>query len=72
MFELPGTSSLVPVPDVTSPFIQQLQHTHNVTINFKQRPRTYATTAVVRGSVHGAKGVKQATAHLMEQLTGNV
>ncbi|CAG5119567.1 unnamed protein product, partial [Candidula unifasciata] len=72
MFELPVTPTLVPVPDVTSPFIQQLQQTHNVTINFKQRPRSYATTAVVRGSVHGAKGVKQATACLMEQLTGNI
>ncbi|BFZ17351.1 hypothetical protein BsWGS_20390 [Bradybaena similaris] len=72
MFELPVTPTLVPVPEVTSPFIQQLQQTHNVTINFKQRPRSYATTAIVRGSVHGAKGVKQATACLMEQLTGNV
>ncbi|XP_059175856.1 protein bicaudal C homolog 1-B-like isoform X2 [Physella acuta] len=70
MFELPVTSPVTPVPDVTSPFIQQLQQANNITINFKQRPRTYAV--IIRGSVHSAKCVKQVTAHLMEQLTGNV
>uniref|UniRef100_A0A2C9KDG4 SAM domain-containing protein n=1 Tax=Biomphalaria glabrata TaxID=6526 RepID=A0A2C9KDG4_BIOGL len=72
MFEIPVSSPVTTIPDVSSPLIQQLQQTNNVTINFKQRPRTFTTTAIIRGSVHSAKGVKQVTARLMEQLTGNV
>ncbi|CAL1537407.1 unnamed protein product [Lymnaea stagnalis] len=72
MFEMPVTSPVTPVPDVTSAFIQQLQQANNITINFKQRPRTYATTVIIRGSVYSAKGVKHVTARLMEQLTGSV
>ncbi|KAH9508438.1 Protein bicaudal C 1-B, partial [Bulinus truncatus] len=72
MFEIPVTSPATPIPDVTSAFIQQLQQANSVTINFKQRPRTFTTTVIIRGSVHSAKGVKMATARLMEQLTGNV
>ncbi|GFR58896.1 protein bicaudal C homolog 1 [Elysia marginata] len=71
MFELPVTSPLTPVPDVTSPLIQQLQQTHGVTVTVKQRARSYGTSVQVRGSVHSAKEVKQATGCLMEQLTGN-
>ncbi|RUS76830.1 hypothetical protein EGW08_015402 [Elysia chlorotica] len=71
MFELPVTSPLTPAPDVTSPLIQQLQQTHGVTVTMKQRARSYGTSVQVRGSVHSAKQVKQATGCLMEQLAGN-
>ncbi len=72
MFELPVTGLLQPVPDSSSPQIQQIQNTYNVTVTFKQRPRMYATTVVVRGSVYNGKSVKEATALLIEHLAGNV
>ncbi|XP_025087615.1 protein bicaudal C homolog 1-like isoform X1 [Pomacea canaliculata] len=71
MFELPVTGLLQALPDVTSPCIQQLQQMYNVTITFKQRPRMYVTTVVVRGSVIHAKAVKEAAGRIMEQFTGS-
>lgn len=71
MFELPVTGALQPIPDNTSPIIQQIQQTYSVTVTFKQRPRVYVTTVIVRGSVSNAKAVKEATAILMKHLTGN-
>ena len=70
MFELP---ILQPIPDVSSsPSIQQIQQTHNVTVTFKQRPNVYVTTVVVRGSVNNAKSVKEATVLLIEHLTATI
>ncbi|KAK6171391.1 hypothetical protein SNE40_019590 [Patella caerulea] len=66
MFELPMT-----IPETTTPAIQQIQNTYNVTISIKQRPRMYVTTVIVRGSVNNTKAVKEATCRLGEQLTGN-
>ncbi|KAK3602401.1 hypothetical protein CHS0354_030122 [Potamilus streckersoni] len=70
MFELPLTGQ--PLPDVSSPLIQQLQQQHNITINFRQRPRIYTSTVIVRGSVYNAKGVKEATSQLMDTLIGSI
>ncbi|XP_067673320.1 protein bicaudal C homolog 1-B-like [Haliotis asinina] len=70
MFELPVSGMLHPLPDASSPAIQSLQQTYNVQVSLKQRPRMYVTTVIVRGSVNNAKAVKDATAKLMEQLTG--
>ncbi len=72
MFELPITGVLQPIPDATSPTIQQIQNAYGVTIQFKQRPRMYVTTVIIRGSVINAKAVKEATALLIEHLTGNI
>ena len=72
MFELPVTGLLQPIPDVASPIIQQIQHTYSVNITFKQRPRIFVTTVIVRGSVNNAKSVKEATILLIEHLTGNM
>ncbi|XP_033735384.1 protein bicaudal C homolog 1-B-like [Pecten maximus] len=72
MFELPVSGVLQPLPDASSPTIQQLQQQYNVVISFRQRPRVYATTVIVRGSVCNAKSVKEGTASLMEHLTSNV
>ena len=71
MFELPVTGALQPIPDSTSPIIQQIQQAYSVTVTFKQRPRVYVTTVIVRGSVSNAKAMKEATAVLMKHLTGN-
>ncbi|KAJ8317838.1 hypothetical protein KUTeg_002929 [Tegillarca granosa] len=72
MFELPITGRLQPLPDASSPSIQQLQQQYNISISFRQRPRVYVATVIVRGSVCNAKSVKEGTARLMEHLTGNV
>ena len=72
MFELPITGVLQPVPDSSSPIVQQISNTYGVAVSFKQRPRVYVTTVVVRGSVDNAKAVKEATALLIENLTGNL
>ena len=72
MFELPITGVLQPVPDSSSPIVQQISNTYSVAVSFKQRPRVYVTTVVVRGSVDNAKAVKEATALLIENLTGNL
>ncbi|XP_076448600.1 protein bicaudal C homolog 1-like isoform X2 [Babylonia areolata] len=73
LIELPTSTALIQtLPDSSSPLIQHLQQTYNVTITFRQRPRMPVTTAIVRGSVINAKAVKEATGKLVEALTGNV
>ncbi len=72
MFELPMTGVLQPVPDSSSPVVQQISNTYGVSVSFKQRPRVYVTTVIIRGSVDNAKAVKEATAVLIENLTGNI
>ena len=66
MFELPVTGMS---PDSSSPLVQQLQQQYTISISFRQRPRAYTTTVVVRGTVCNAKSVKEGTLRLMEQLT---
>lgn len=58
--------------DQTSPIITRLQQQYNVTIAFKQRPRSPSTIAVVRGTIINIKALKEATVLLMEHLTGNI
>lgn len=66
MFELPVTGL---TPDSSSPLVQQLQQQYTISVTFRQRPRAYTTTVVVRGTVCNAKSVKEGTLKLMEQLT---
>ena len=66
------TGLLQPLPDSSSPLVQQIQNTFNVSVTFKQRPRVYVVTVIVRGSVNNAKAVKEATVLLIEQLTGTL
>lgn len=61
-----------PYPDPSSSHLLHLQQVYNVTITFKQKPRTYLTIITVRGSVYNAKMVKEATARLMEHLMNSV
>lgn len=65
------TGTLRPLPDVSSAEIQKLQQQYNITISFRQRPRMYVSTVIVRGSVYNADAVKDGIAKLMELLTGN-
>ncbi|XP_074647664.1 protein bicaudal C homolog 1-B-like isoform X2 [Tubulanus polymorphus] len=70
MFELPIAGMLQCLPDANSPTIQQIQQLHNVSVIFKQRPRVLVTSVLIRGTVNNAKSVKEATAMMMDHLTG--
>ena len=72
MFDIPLTGLAHFQMDQTSPVISRLQQQYNVTITFKQRPRSATTLAVVRGTITNIKALKEATILLMEHLTGNV
>ena len=65
MFELPLTSA------ADGPAVLQVQHAYGVTVAFKQRPRAFVTTVIVRGSVNSCTAVKEATSLLMKHLTSN-
>ncbi|GAB1602407.1 protein bicaudal C homolog 1-A-like isoform X1 [Argonauta hians] len=69
MFEMSLPPSL---SDPASSHLLHLQKVYNVTITFKQKPRSYMTIVTVRGSVYNAKMVKEATVRLMEHLLNNV
>ncbi|XP_016138729.1 protein bicaudal C homolog 1-A [Sinocyclocheilus grahami] len=70
MFELPVIVQLN--PDPSSPAIQHISQTYNISVAFKQRSRLYGATGVVRGSQNNAAAVKRGTAVLLEHLTGNL
>uniref|UniRef100_A0A671RLP8 Protein bicaudal C homolog 1-like n=1 Tax=Sinocyclocheilus anshuiensis TaxID=1608454 RepID=A0A671RLP8_9TELE len=70
MFELPVIVQLN--PDPSSPAIQHISQTYNISVAFKQRSRLYGATGVVRGSQNNAEAVKRGTAVLLEHLTGNL
>ncbi|TRY58137.1 hypothetical protein DNTS_014182 [Danionella cerebrum] len=70
MFELPAM--VQPNPDPSSPAIQHISQTYNISVAFKQRSRLYGATGVVRGSQNNAVAVKRGTAVLLEHLAGNL
>lgn len=70
MFELPVIVQLN--PDPSSPAIQHISQTYNISVAFKQRSRVYGATGVVRGSQNNAAAVKRGTAVLLEHLAGNL
>uniref|UniRef100_A0A671LVV7 Protein bicaudal C homolog 1-B-like n=1 Tax=Sinocyclocheilus anshuiensis TaxID=1608454 RepID=A0A671LVV7_9TELE len=69
MFECSG---LVQHVDCSSPVVQHISHTYNVSISFKPPSRLYGNTAIVRGNQNNASGVKHGTALLLEHLTGSL
>ncbi|XP_066522193.1 protein bicaudal C homolog 1-like isoform X2 [Hoplias malabaricus] len=70
MFELPVIVQLN--PDPSSPAIQHISQTYNISVAFKQRSRLYGATGVVRGSQNNAVAVKRGTAVLLEHLAGSL
>ncbi|XP_070608169.1 protein bicaudal C homolog 1 [Erythrolamprus reginae] len=71
-FELPIAGILQPIPDPSSPTIQHLSQTYNISVSFKQRSRTYGATVMIRGSQNNASAVKEGTALLLEHLAGSL
>ncbi|XP_059386472.1 protein bicaudal C homolog 1-like [Carassius carassius] len=70
MFELPVIVQLN--PDPSSPAIQHISQTYNISVAFKQRSRLYGATGVVRGSQNNTAAVKRGTAVLLEHLAGSL
>ncbi|XP_030631304.1 protein bicaudal C homolog 1 [Chanos chanos] len=70
MFELPVMIQLN--PDPSSPAIQHISQTYNISVAFKQRTRLYGATGIVRGSQNNAAAVKRGTTVLLEHLAGNL
>ncbi|KAL7857582.1 hypothetical protein SRHO_G00164810 [Serrasalmus rhombeus] len=70
MFELPVIVQLN--PDPSSPAIQHISQTYNISVAFKQRSRLYGATGVVRGSQNNVAAVKRGTAVLLEHLAGSL
>ncbi|XP_067311746.1 protein bicaudal C homolog 1-B isoform X2 [Pseudorasbora parva] len=69
MFECSGVVQHV---DCSSPVVQHISHTYNVSISFKPPSRLYGNTAIVRGNQNNASGVKRGTALLLEHLAGSL
>uniref|UniRef100_A0A8C1LGW3 BicC family RNA binding protein 1a n=1 Tax=Cyprinus carpio TaxID=7962 RepID=A0A8C1LGW3_CYPCA len=69
MFECSGLMQHV---DCSSPVVQHISHTYNVSISFKPPSRLYGNTAIVRGNQNNASGVKCGTALLLEHLAGSL
>ncbi|XP_036402787.1 protein bicaudal C homolog 1-A-like [Megalops cyprinoides] len=67
-FDLPAMVQ----PDPSSPAIQHISQTYNLSVTFKLRPRLYGTMGVVRGSQDNAAAVKRGTALLLEHLMGSL
>lgn len=62
MFELPVIVQLN--PDPSSPAIQHISQTYNISVAFKQRSRLYGATGVVRGSQNNGAAVKVIHSHM--------
>lgn len=70
MFELPVIVQMN--PDPSSPAIQHISQTYNISVAFKQRSRLYGAMGVVRGSQNNVAAVKRGTAVLLEHLAGSL
>ncbi|KAK2824452.1 hypothetical protein Q5P01_021627 [Channa striata] len=67
-FELPAIMQ----SDPSSPTVQHISQTYNLTVSFKPPTRLYRATGVVRGSQNNANAVKRGTALLLEHLAGSL
>ncbi|XP_047459176.1 protein bicaudal C homolog 1-like [Mugil cephalus] len=67
-FELPAIMQ----SDPSSPTVQHISQTYNLTVSFKPPTRLYRATGVIRGSQNNANAVKRGTALLLEHLAGSL
>lgn len=67
-FELPAIMQ----SDPSSPTVQHISQTYNLTVSFKPPTRLYRATGVVRGSQNNANAVKRGTVLLLEHLAGSL
>ncbi|XP_068618033.1 protein bicaudal C [Battus philenor] len=69
-FELPIVASSQPLPDINSPYVQQLQEQYNVQVMLRNRPKLHANLLVVKGVQWEVQATMEATGLLMNYMCG--
>ncbi|MBN3276201.1 BICC1 protein, partial [Polyodon spathula] len=69
-FDLPMRMVSQTVPDVNSHVINHISQAFNISVSFRQQPKLYSTTCLVRGLQGNCVSIQKATAVLMELLLG--
>ncbi|MGH0116651.1 UNVERIFIED_CONTAM: hypothetical protein FKN15_012246 [Acipenser sinensis] len=69
-FDLPMRMVSHTVLNVNSPVIHHISQAFNISVSFRQQPKLYSTTCLVRGLQGNCVSIQKATAVLMELLLG--
>ncbi|XP_053611211.1 protein bicaudal C homolog 1 [Plodia interpunctella] len=69
-FELPIVSPSQPLPDINSPYVQQVQKQYNVQVMLRNRPKLHANLLVVKGVQWEVQATMEATSLLMSYMCG--
>ncbi|XP_060804945.1 protein bicaudal C homolog 1 [Amyelois transitella] len=69
-FELPIVSPSQPLPDINSPYVQQVQKQYNVQVMLRNRPKLHANLLVVKGVQWEVQATMEATSLLMNYMCG--
>uniref|UniRef100_A0A2A4J394 SAM domain-containing protein n=1 Tax=Heliothis virescens TaxID=7102 RepID=A0A2A4J394_HELVI len=69
-FELPIVPSTQPLPDITSPYVQNIQDQYNVQVMLRNRPKLHANLLVVKGVQWEVQATMEATNLLMNYMCG--
>ncbi|XP_049876013.1 protein bicaudal C homolog 1 [Pectinophora gossypiella] len=69
-FELPVVPPSQPLPDISSPYIQQIQEQYNVQVMLRSRPKLHANLVVVKGVAWEPQPTMHATTLLMNYMCG--
>ncbi|CAH1638996.1 unnamed protein product [Spodoptera littoralis] len=69
-FELPIVPSSQPLPDITSPYVQNIQDQYNVQVMLRNRPKLHANLLVVKGVQWEVQATMEATNLLMNYMCG--
>ncbi|KAJ2945427.1 hypothetical protein O0L34_g239 [Tuta absoluta] len=71
-FELPVVPASQPLPDISSPYVQQIQDQYNVQVMLRNRPKLHANLVVVKGVQWEVAGTMEATSLLMNYMCGHL
>ncbi|KAI8439165.1 hypothetical protein MSG28_013012 [Choristoneura fumiferana] len=71
-FELPIVAPSQPLPDINSPYVQQIQEQYNVQVMLRNRPKLHANLLVVKGVQWEVQGTMEATGLLMNYMCGQL
>ncbi|XP_032519361.1 protein bicaudal C homolog 1 [Danaus plexippus] len=69
-FELPIVAPSQPLPDINSPYVQQIQEQYNVQVMLRNRPKLHANLLVVKGVQWEVRATMEATTLLMTYMCG--
>ncbi|CAK1586705.1 unnamed protein product [Parnassius mnemosyne] len=69
-FELPIVAPSQPLPDISSPYVQQVQEQYNVQVMVRNRPKLHANLLVVKGVQWEVQATMEATGLLMNYMCG--